>query len=181
MSTINLNTSTIDRTRTPTCNGEILTETQRIVPVHPSRGFCSDNHAGIHPEILESITRANAGHVHASGIDPYTQRAIAQFNVHFGNDIEVFFMFNGTGANVAALSAMVKPWSSILCAQSAHINTNESSAPERFIGCRLINIPTADCKRTVDLIRQHSSASNAASLWLSDNLKSRASPNLLSR
>jgi threonine aldolase len=90
-------------------------------------------------------------------------------------------MFNGTGANVAALSAMVKPWSSILSAQSAHINTNDSSAPERFIGCRLINIPTADGKRTVNLIRQHSSASKAASLWLSDNLKSRASLNLLSR
>jgi threonine aldolase len=75
--------------------------------------------------------------------------------VNFGDDIEVFFMFNGTGANVAALSAMVKPWSSILCAQSAHINTNESSAPERFIGCRLIDIPTADGKLTVDLIRQH--------------------------
>jgi threonine aldolase len=122
---------------------------------HTSRGFASDNNAGIHPEILESITRANAGHVHGYGDDPYTQRATAQFKKHFGNDAEIFFMFNGTGANVAALSAMVKPWSAVFCAQSAHINMDESSAPERFIGCRLTDIPTPDGKLTVELIRQN--------------------------
>jgi threonine aldolase len=134
---------------------QIMTTLKDSTQIYAPRGFASDNNAGIHPEILESITRANAGHVHGYGDDPYTSRATAQFKKHFGDDAEIFLMFNGTGANVAALSAMVKPWSAIICAQSAHINMDESSAPERFIGCRLTDVPTPDGKLTVDLIRQN--------------------------
>lgn len=119
------------------------------------RGFASDNNAGIHPEIFAALSKANEGHAHGYGDDFCTENAIAQFKKHFGENIEIYLMFNGTGANVAALSAMVKPWSSILCTQSAHIYVDESSAPERFIGCRLISVPTIDGKLTVNLIREN--------------------------
>ena len=65
----------------------------------PTRNFASDNNAGVHPEIIQAITRANQGHVVAYGDDPYTRSAIKKFEEHFGGDIEVFFTFNGTGAN----------------------------------------------------------------------------------
>jgi threonine aldolase len=118
-----------------------------------ARGFASDNNAGIHPDILAAIAAANHGHVHGYGDDPYTERAVAQFKRHFGHDTAAFLMFNGTGANVAALSAMVPAWGAVICAQSAHINVDESSAPERFIGCRLVDVPTPDGKLTIDAIR----------------------------
>jgi threonine aldolase len=119
------------------------------------RSFASDNNAGIHPELLASLAAANVGHVHGYGDDPYTERALAQFKRHFGDDIDVFFMFNGTGANVAGLSALVKPWGAVICAHSAHVNVDESSAPERFIGCRLIDVPAPDGKLTVEMIKPH--------------------------
>ncbi len=71
----------------------------------PTRGFSSDNNAGVHPEILEAIARANQGHVVAYGDDDYTRSAIKKFEEHFGPDIAVFFTFNGTGANVLSLQA----------------------------------------------------------------------------
>ena len=73
------------------------------------RGFASDNNAGVHPEVLDAIVRANQGHVIAYGDDDYTRSAIAKFEEHFGSGISVFFTFNGTGANVLGLQAINRP------------------------------------------------------------------------
>ncbi|MGB6332026.1 MAG: beta-eliminating lyase-related protein, partial [Candidatus Sulfotelmatobacter sp.] len=77
-------------------------------PTQPARSFASDNNAGVHPEILEAIARANQGHVVAYGDDPYTDSAKKKFEEHFGPDIAVFFTFNGTGTNVLGLQALTR-------------------------------------------------------------------------
>jgi threonine aldolase len=119
----------------------------------PSRGFASDNNAGVHPEILAAIARANQGHVVAYGADPYTQSAIQKFEEHFGKDIAVFFTFNGTGANVLSLQALTQPFHSILCSDYAHIYTDECGAPEKHTGCKLIPLPHRDGKIALESVR----------------------------
>ncbi len=123
--------------------------------VHAPKGFASDNNAGVHPELLAAIIAANEGHVHGYGDDDYTRRAERRFREHFGEQARAFMMFNGTGANVAGLAALVKPWGSVICAAGAHVNVDESSAPERFIGCRLLDVPTPDGKLTPKSIARH--------------------------
>ncbi|MBZ5685099.1 MAG: low specificity L-threonine aldolase [Acidobacteriia bacterium] len=118
-----------------------------------TRGFASDNNAGVHPEILEAIARANQGHVVAYGDDPYTRSAIAKFQEHFGDDIDVFFTFNGTGANVLGLQALNRPYHAVLCSDYAHIYTDECGAPEKHTGCKLIPLPHRDGKITLDSVR----------------------------
>ena len=118
-----------------------------------TRGFASDNNAGVHPEILDAIARANQGHVVAYGDDPYTRSAIAKFEEHFGTGIEVFFTFNGTGANVLGLQALNRPYHAVLCSDYAHIYTDECGAPEKHVGCKLIPLPHQDGKITVDSVR----------------------------
>jgi threonine aldolase len=125
------------------------------VSVDAPTGFGSDNHAGVHPELLSAIIAANDGHVHAYGNDEYTRRAERRLKETFGDQAESYLMFNGTGANVAGLAAIVKPWGSVICAAGAHVNADESSAPERFIGCRLWDVPTTDGKLTPQLIERH--------------------------
>jgi threonine aldolase len=117
------------------------------------RGFASDNNAGVHPEVIEAITRANEGHVIAYGDDPYTRSAIAKFEEHFGSGIEVFFTFNGTGANVLGLQALNRPYHAVLCSDYAHIYTDECAAPEKHIGCKLIPLAHRDGKITVEQVR----------------------------
>jgi threonine aldolase len=117
------------------------------------RGFASDNNAGVHPEILQAIARANQGHVVAYGADPYTQSAIAKFEEHFGEGIDVFFTFNGTGANVLGLQALSRSYHSILCSDYAHIYCDECAAPEKLTGCKLVPLPHQDGKITLDLVR----------------------------
>lgn len=109
------------------------------------RCFASDNYSGIHPRILESITKANIGHVMGYGDDPYTLEAKRILMKEFEAE-EVVFVYNGTGANVLSLDSMVEKYSSILCAESAHINTHEVGAPVRITGCPLFTIPSEDGK-----------------------------------
>jgi threonine aldolase len=122
-------------------------------PVQPTRNFASDNNAGVHPEILAAVARANQGHVVAYGDDAYTRSAIKKFEEHFGPDIVVFFTFNGTGANVLSLQSLTRPFHSVLCSDYAHIYTDECGAPEKHTGCKLIPLPHEDGKITLDSVR----------------------------
>jgi len=117
------------------------------------RSFASDNNAGVHPEVLEAIARANQGHVVAYGDDPYTRAAVAKFHEHLGDGIEVFFTFNGTGANVLGLEAINRPYHAVLCSDYAHIYTDECGAPEKHLGCKLIPLAHVDGKITVNAVR----------------------------
>lgn len=117
----------------------------------PARSFASDNNAGVHPAILRAIEAANQGHVVGYGDDPYTASAIAKFHEHFG-DIEVFFVFNGTAANVLSLKALTRSHHAVICTEAAHIYTDECGAPEKFTGCKLIPIVAPEGKLTVKAV-----------------------------
>jgi threonine aldolase len=119
----------------------------------PSRSFASDNNAGIHPEILAAISAVNVGHVVGYGADPYTQAAVKKFKQHFGEAIDVHFVFGGTAANVLGLQAITRPHNAIICTELAHINTDECGAPEKFTGCKLLTVPGEDGKIRVDEIQ----------------------------
>lgn len=116
------------------------------------RGFASDNYAGVHPAVLEAIAEANGGHTIAYGEDPYTARLQQVVRGHFGEQAEAFPVFNGTGANVTALTSLLPRWGAVIAAESAHINTDEGGAPERMTGLKLLTVPTPDGKLTPELI-----------------------------
>ena len=117
----------------------------------PTKNFASDNNAGVHPEILKAIMEANHDYVPAYGDDPYTERAVAKFREHFGAEVEVFFVFNGTGANVLGLQTLAGS-SAVIAPETAHINCDEGGAPEKFTGGKLLTVPTEDGKLTVAMI-----------------------------
>ena len=128
-----------------------------VAPVSPlhdpqARGFASDNYAGIHPEILAAIARANGGHQVAYGGDVYTEQLQGVFQRHFGGDATTYPVFNGTGANVVSLQAMTRRWDAVICAESAHINVDECGAPERVGGLKLLTVPTLLGKLTPELV-----------------------------
>jgi len=120
----------------------------------PARSFASDNNAGIHPDVLEAIAEANQGHVVGYGDDSYTQAAIRQFQRHFGKEVAVFFVFNGTAANCLSLKALTHSFEAVICPESAHIYVDECGAPEKFTGSKLIPIATTDGKLTVESVEE---------------------------
>ena len=119
----------------------------------PARSFASDNNAGVHPEIIRAISEVNRGHAIGYGDDQATASMVANFRRHFGQDCEVFPVFNGTAANCLSLKALTEPFNAVICTEAAHIYNDECGAPERFTGCKLIPLATKDGKLTVESIR----------------------------
>jgi threonine aldolase len=119
------------------------------------RGFASDNNAGVHPEILEAMGRVNNGHVVSYGDDPYTQKAMEDFKDHFGEKIDVYFVFNGTAANVLGIKALSQSYHAVICSDLAHLQVDECGAPEKYTGCKLLTVPSPDGKLTPEGIRKH--------------------------
>lgn len=117
------------------------------------KGFGSDNHSGISPEVLEAITQANTGHALAYGEDEFCTETLHLFRQQFGEKAEVHFVFNGTGANTLCIDAMTRSHEAVICAESAHINVDECGSIQRVVGCRLLPVPTPDGKLTPELIR----------------------------
>ena len=116
------------------------------------RGFGSDNHSGISPEVLKAIADANVEHALAYGDDEYCARVEKLFKQHFGEQAVVSFVFNGTGANTMAIDAMVRSHEAVICAETAHVNVDECGAPQRIVGCRLLTVDTPDGKLTPELV-----------------------------
>ena len=119
------------------------------------RGFGSDNHSGVHPDILKSFAEANIGHAPSYGTDEWTAKAEKVFQNHFGVDTQVFFVFNGTAANVTALKAMMSSYQAVLCSDISHMNMDECGAPEFFTGGKLIAVPSVDAKISVAILEQY--------------------------
>lgn len=117
------------------------------------RGFGSDNHSGVSPEVLEVLAKANSDHALAYGDDEYTRRLEGLFKETFGEQARVYLVFNGTGANVLCIDAMCRSHEAVVCAETAHINVDECGAPQRVVGCRLLTVETPDGKLTPDLVR----------------------------
>ena len=112
--------------------------------------FASDNYAGIHPDILQALGNANVGPAQAYGEDRFTHQAIELFKKHFGSDIDVYFVLNGTWANVLGLSTLLNSYQAIVCADSAHINVDEAGAVENYTGSKLLPIKTTDGKIRIE-------------------------------
>lgn len=116
--------------------------------------FASDNYSGAHPEVLAAIAAADAlGHVVAYGGDPVTAQAEAVVREHLGEDAQPFFVWGGTAANVLCLESLAPAHHhAIVCAETAHIYVDESGAPERQLGRKLLPVATPDGKLTPELV-----------------------------
>lgn len=117
------------------------------------RNFASDNASGAHPKVMDAMLRANCNEAKPYGDDEYSTKAEAEFKRLFGDNISVYFALNGTGANVLSLKSITRPYHAIVCADVAHINVDETGAPENITGCKLLPLPSNNGKLNIDAIK----------------------------
>src|SRR3989454_7316008 len=111
------------------------------------RQFASDNYAGICPEALDAMLKANQGHEVGYGDDTWTEKASNLIRELFETNCEVFFVFNGTSANSLSLASLCQSYHSILCHELAHVEVAECGAPEFFAnGTKVLLLPGANGK-----------------------------------
>ena len=117
------------------------------------KSFGSDNHAGVHPDVLAAIMAANVGDAVAYGDDEYTTAALSRLCTAAGAR-QAYLVFNGTAANILGLSLMLRPFEAVICAETSHVNVDECGAAERLLGCKLLPVATTDGKLTPDLVAE---------------------------
>jgi threonine aldolase len=116
------------------------------------KSFGSDNHAGAHPAVLQAMLAANTGDAVAYGADGWTDAVTASLRSAFRSEGEAFFVFNGSAANILGLSTLLRRHEAVICADSAHINTDECGSSERLLGTKLLATPAPDGKLSPELI-----------------------------
>ena len=116
------------------------------------KSFGSDNHSGTHPAVMRALVEANTGDAVAYGADPWTGRAVGELRRLAGGDGEVYLVLNGSGANVLGLGLLLARHEAVICAETAHINTDECGSAERILGTKLLTVPSPDGKITPELI-----------------------------
>lgn len=119
------------------------------------KSFKSDNVSGVHPKVLDAIIEANIGHENPYGNDSFTQRATEVIKNLFQKDVDVYFVALGTAANVIGLSGILKPFEGVICTDTAHINTDECGAFERFSNCKILPVQNYDGKIKIEDIKKY--------------------------
>jgi len=122
--------------------------------VATSRDFASDNHAGAHPAVIRAIAEASSGPAPAYGSDLWTGRAVDELRGMFGDKARVFFVFNGTAANILGISLLLRRYEAVICARTAHLNVDECGAAEQLLGCKLLTVEAPDGKLTPELVER---------------------------
>lgn len=136
-----------------------------------THSLASDNSSGIHPEVLDAITRVNVGHQTGYGADSVTQEAESLFRRHFGDRARVAMVTTGTAANVIGLRAVTDSYQAVICADASHLYRDECGAPEHFLGCKVIPTPTTDAMVSIEAIEP---------LLADNDMVHRAQPRVLS-
>jgi len=119
------------------------------------KSFGSDNHSGAHQAVVDAVVAANTGDATAYGEDEWTRRATAELRELFRAEGDVYFVFNGSAANVLGLSLLLRRYEAVICAETAHIHTDECGAAEQILGTKLLTIPSPDGKITPEGIARH--------------------------
>ena len=100
--------------------------------------FASDNWAGAHPRVAESLVKHAGGFAAAYGSSELDKSIEQKFNELFEREVAVYFVGTGTAANSLALAAVNRPGGVSFCHREAHVIEDECGAPEYFTnGARL--------------------------------------------
>ena len=110
--------------------------------------FKNDYSEGVHPDILNAILETNYTQQVGYGEDDYCNEAKKLIITAIKNpNARIFFVAGGTLANLLVIGAALKPYESVISAETGHINTNETGAIE-FTGHKVNSIATLDGKLT---------------------------------
>lgn len=114
--------------------------------------FASDNASPAHPAILDALQEESRDHEISYGDDPATIAAAERIGALLGRECGVYFVYNGTGANVSALRSLARPYDAVVCTEMSHINEDEGGAPEAIGGFKLLGVHREDGRlRPADL------------------------------
>jgi len=115
--------------------------------------FKNDYSEGAHPKILETLIQTNLVQEPGYGADSICKQAKEYIIKETGNaDSQIFFVSGGTQANLLVISHLLKPYESVIAADTGHIEVHETGAIENS-GHKINLIPNREGKINIEGIQ----------------------------
>ena len=96
--------------------------------------FTSDNWAGAHPAVSESLSRHASGFAAAYGTSDLDRAVEERIAALFEREVAVMFVATGTAANALAMAAVNRPGGVVFAHREAHVIEDECGAVEHLTG-----------------------------------------------
>lgn len=136
--------------------------------------FNCDYSEGAHPRILEKLAQTNLEQAPGYGQDTYCRQAADLIkSLCQTPQAEVHFLAGGTQTNLTVIAACLRPYQTVISADSGHINVHETGAIEAT-GHRILTVPEQNGKLTAEQI-----ARCCKEHWLDDNPEFAPQPKLV--
>ena len=123
--------------------------------------FKNDYSEGGHPDILNAMISTNMNQHDGYGEDSSSKEAMDILRKKMNNqNVDIHFVVGGTQANLVVISSILRPYESVIAADTGHICTHETGAIEAT-GHKINTVETSDGKLTSEkikkIINEHSS------------------------
>lgn len=120
----------------------------------PIYSFKNDYSEGAHPQILQALINSNLEQQEGYGEDDYSIKAVELLRQKISNlKADIHFVSGGTQANLIVISSVLKPYESVISANTGHINVHETGAIEAT-GHKVNVVDSKDGKLTPSDIAQ---------------------------
>ncbi len=115
--------------------------------------FDSDYIEGAHPLIIEALQKTNMEQTEGYSMDPHSERAKQLIKDACNRqNVDVHILVGGTQANTTVISATLRPYQGVLCADTGHINVHETGAIEAT-GHKVLPLQNIDGKISATQVR----------------------------
>ena len=115
--------------------------------------FNNDYNCSAHEKVLEAMRNTAAESYGGYGIDPWCEKAEREIKKYLDCEkAKVHFLVGGTQANFTVIAAALRPYQSMISADTGHIHTHETGAVENT-GHKIHALPAVDGKISAEQIR----------------------------
>jgi len=115
--------------------------------------FRNDYSEGAHENILKTLAETNLTQQDGYGEDDYCLQASRLIKKKLGNeDVDIHYISGGTQANLIVISSILRPYESVISANTGHINIHEAGAIEAT-GHRISSVESTDGKITPEMVK----------------------------
>ena len=91
----------------------------------------NDYNRGAHPDIIAALEKTNCESYCGYGLDDWCVRASNEIKKYLGkSEADIHFLLGGTQANYTFIASALRPYESVICADTGHINVHETGAVE---------------------------------------------------
>lgn len=116
--------------------------------------FNNDYSEGAHERIMNAIMATNMEQTPGYGKDKYSEAAKSKIKEFLKReDVDIHFLVGGTQTNLTFISGVLRPFESVISAESGHVLVHETGAIEAT-GHKVISVPSEDGKLKAEDIKK---------------------------